>query len=121
MAQTKVVIICSPNQRCHRAVIIPSDDSQIAKHTSNVLPGEVVLVALLSDYRLVGADVLVSRLFSLPPSNNRCVVVNSFGIVTSAVSIDPKIDKGDPTGMVYRDPLGLAKVGQSIIGLGLTQ
>src|ERR1700679_1053146 len=113
MAQTKVVIVFSPNLRSRRTVIIPDDDSQISVHVSNLQPGESVVVGSLSDYQTLGPDVMLSRQFSQSASNHRCIVVNAFGVVTDVVMMDPQIDQ-HPHGQLLHDPLGLALVGQSV-------
>jgi hypothetical protein len=118
--QTKVVIVYSPNVLQRRHVVIPTDDSEVGIHTANLQPGEAAVVGLLSDYHAIGPDAMLAKLFSVPPSNHRSVVVNAFGVVVDVVQMDPAIDQ-HPHGRLLRDPMGLAQVGQSVAGLGLQQ
>lgn len=92
MAQTKVVIIYSPNQNVRRTVIIPDDDSQIPIHTANIVKGEAVLVGSLSDYQTIGPDAMLVAHTGQQASNDRCAVVGNLGNIIAVVRGDPLID-----------------------------
>lgn len=118
MAQTKVVIVYSPNQNKRRTVIIPDDDSHISIHTANIVKGEAVMVGNLSDYQFIGPDALLANFIGQQPTSDRCIVYAN-GQVQAVVLGDPSIDK-HPLGTLAIDTTGQAYVGLPVIN-GLAQ
>ena len=114
MAQTKVVIVYSPNQNLRRAVIKPDDDSQIPIHTANIAKGEAVLVGSLSDYQTIGPDAMLAAHTGKQPTSDRCIVHGN-GQVMAVVRGDPLIDT-HPLGTVALDTTGQAYAGLPVVG-----
>jgi hypothetical protein len=119
VAQTKVVIVYSPNQNLRRTVIIPDDDSQISIHTANILPGEAVLVGSLADYISIGPDAMLMAYTGRQPSSDRCMVISNDNVV-AVFKGDPLIDT-HPLGEVVADVTGKAMVGATYKNNVLTQ
>ncbi len=113
MSQTQIVIIYSPNHGRRRTVILPDDDSQVPVHTTNLAPGEQVMVGSLSDYLTIGPDAMLQRYLGKPPVNDRCALVNAAGVVVAHLCADPLIDRVDGH-TLHHDPQGKSVVGKLV-------
>jgi hypothetical protein len=101
MAQTKVIIIYSPNQNVRRATIVPHDDADIEIHVNNITKGEAVLIGEKLDYDTIGPDAMLSAYTKQQPSSDLCVVVDSNGNVCCGIKADPLIDS-HPDGEIHQ-------------------
>lgn len=108
MAQTQCVIVYSPNLNIRRSVIIPSDDSQVAHHATNLVKGEAALIGTLADYNSIGPDAMLAAHTAQQPSSDRCIIVspNALGTILGAVRADPAIDT-HPAGTLVLHPTAL--------------
>lgn len=133
MAQTKVVIIYSPNQNRRRTVVKPDDDSQIDLHLNNIIKGEAAFVGTLADYETIGPDAMLEAYTGKTPSSDRCIVVHN-NTVIAVVCADPLIDtwNSDVTQSntnvlsassiapaIIADPTGNSQIGD-IINVGIS-
>jgi hypothetical protein len=118
VTRTIAVIVYSPTQGRRRRVIIPEDDSQVALHARNILPGEAVLLARRPDCWQLGPDEVLARYLARPPADDRCVLADFTGRVVAELHADPKIDR-HPDGKLYADPQHKAKIGDYVHRTGL--
>lgn len=113
MAQTKVVIVYSPNQNKRRTTIIPNDDSEVAGHAANIASGEMVMIGDLSDYRNIGPDAMLVTYTGQQATSDRCIVIAQ-NTVAAVILGDPLIDK-HPLGTLAIDVTGKATIGLPVI------
>lgn len=95
MGTTQVGVVYSAAQQIIRRVIVPDSDSQLAAFQQLMMPGEAWNTIPLASYNKLTSPQAIHDFLGLtgqPGVTDRCVVVNSAGLVTLSCCADPGID-----------------------------
>jgi len=117
LAQTKVVIVYSPDQCRRRVAYVPDDDAEVPgllAHVANFDSRLGLMVGDRGDYHRLGLDEMLKRFTGRPPSSDRCIVKGADGTVAAVIHGDPTLDT-HPLGQILHDITGNARVGQMVV------